>query len=60
MIQEHFPMAALTTIGLPLALGDGALFILCLTAMILMLPFVYGRDVDEIVKATVDQASDRH
>lgn len=59
MIQEHFPLAALTTTALPLMAGDGALFILCLTAMILMLPFVYGRDVDEIVEATFARSDDR-
>jgi hypothetical protein len=52
MIQEHFPAAAFTTVALPLAAGDAGLFVLCLTAMILMIPFIYGRDVDAIVKAT--------
>jgi hypothetical protein len=59
MIQEHFPLAALTTIGVPLMLGDGALFILCLTAMILMIPLVFGRDVDAIVEATTARSDDR-
>jgi len=59
MIQENFPMAALVSTALPLALGDGALFILCFAAMIVMLPFVYGRDVDQIVEATVARSDDR-
>jgi hypothetical protein len=60
MIQEHFPLAALVTTALPLAVGNGALFILCLAAMIVMLPFVYGQDVDQIVEATVARRDDRH
>jgi len=59
MIREHFPLAALTTTAVPLMAGNGALFILCLTAMILMLPFVYGHDVDEIVEATLARNDDR-
>lgn len=53
MIKEHFPMAALLATGLPLALGDGALFIMSLAAMIAALPLVYGRDVDQVVSTTV-------
>jgi len=59
MIQQHFPAAAFTTVAVPLAAGDGALFILCLTAMILMIPFVYGREVDAIVEATVTRDRNR-
>jgi hypothetical protein len=59
MLQEHFPLAALVTTALPLALGDGALFILSFVGMIVMLPFVYGRDVDQIVEATVARIDDR-
>jgi hypothetical protein len=59
MIQEHFPLAALVTTALPLALGNGALFILSFVGMIVMLPFVYGRDVDQIVEATVARIDDR-
>ena len=59
MIQEHFPLAALVTTALPLALGNGALFILAFVAMIAMLPLVYGRDVDQIVEATLTQIDDR-
>ena len=53
MIKEHFPLASLVAIGLPLALGDGALFIMSLTAVIASLPLVYGSDVDDVVQATV-------
>lgn len=59
MFQEHFPLAALVTTALPFALGDGALFILCLAATIVMLPFVYGQEVDEIVETTVARIDDR-
>jgi hypothetical protein len=59
MIQEHFPLAALVTTALPLAMGDGALFILSFVGVILMLPFVYGREVDEIVETTVARIDDR-
>jgi hypothetical protein len=53
MIKDHFPMAALLTTGLPLALGDGALFIMGMAAVIASLPLVYGPDVDQVVDATV-------
>ncbi|HQR56154.1 MAG TPA: hypothetical protein PLW72_09195 [Burkholderiaceae bacterium] len=59
MIQEHFPLAALVTLALPIMAGDGALFILCLAGMIVMLPFVYGQEVDEIVETTVARSDDR-
>jgi len=39
--------------GLPLALGDGALFIMSMAAVIVSLPLVYGGDVDQVVRATV-------
>jgi hypothetical protein len=58
MIKEHFPLASLVAIGLPLALDDGALFIMALTAVIASLPLVYGRDVDQVVKATVARNED--
>jgi len=53
MMREHFPMASLLATGLPLALGNGALFIMSLAAIIAALPLVYGRDVDQIVRATI-------
>jgi hypothetical protein len=53
MIKEHFPMASLLATGLPLALGNGALFIMSMAAIIAALPLVYGRDVDKVVRATV-------
>jgi hypothetical protein len=53
MIKEHFPMASLLATGLPLALGNGALFIMSMAAIIAALPLVYGRDVDQVVRATV-------
>jgi hypothetical protein len=53
MIKEHFPMASLLAAGLPLALGNGALFIMSMAAIIAALPLVYGRDVDQVVRATV-------
>jgi hypothetical protein len=59
MIQEHFPLAALVTTALPLALGNGALFIVSFAGIIVMLPFVYGRDVDQIVEASVARTDDR-
>jgi hypothetical protein len=59
MFRDHFPLAALVTTGLPLALGDGALFILSFAGVILMLPLVYGQTVDEVVEATVARIDDR-
>jgi hypothetical protein len=53
MIKDHFPMASLLATGLPLALGDGSLFILSMAAVIAALPLVYGPDVDQVVGATV-------
>jgi hypothetical protein len=53
MIKEHFPMGALLLTGLPLALGDGALFIMSMAAVIVSLPLVYGGDVDQVVRTTV-------
>jgi len=53
MIKEHFPMGALLLTGLPLALGDGALFIMSMAAVIVSLPLVYGGDVDQVVRATL-------
>lgn len=58
MIKEHFPLAALVATGLPLALGDGALFIMSLSAVIASLPLAYGRDVDQVVAATVAERDD--
>jgi hypothetical protein len=59
MIKEHFPLAALAMTGLPLALGNGSLFVISLAAVIGTLPLVYGRDVDQVVRATVAR-SDEH
>jgi hypothetical protein len=53
MIKDHFPMASLLATSLPLALGDGALFILSMAAVIASLPLVYGPEVDQVVGATV-------
>jgi hypothetical protein len=53
MIKEHFPLASLLASGLPLALGNGSLFIMSLAAIIAALPLVYGGDVDQVVNATV-------
>jgi hypothetical protein len=53
MIKKHFPMASLLLTGLPLALGDGALFIMGMAAVIASFPLVYGRDVDQVVSSTV-------
>jgi hypothetical protein len=58
MIKEHFPLAALVATGLPLALGDGALFIMNLSAVIAALPLVFGREVDQVVAATVVERDD--
>ncbi len=58
MIKEHFPLAALVATGLPLALGDGALFIMSLSAVIASMPIAYGREVDQVVAATVAKRDD--
>jgi hypothetical protein len=58
MIKQHFPMASLVATGVPLALGDGALFIMALTAVIASLPLVYGREVDQVVRETVARRED--
>jgi hypothetical protein len=59
MLKEHFPLASLVATGMPLALGDGALFIMSLAAVICALPLVYGPDVDQVVRATVARIDDR-
>ena len=53
MIKEHFPLASLLASGLPLALGNGSLFIMSMAAILAALPLVYGDDVDQVVNATV-------
>lgn len=58
MLKEHFPLASLVATGIPLALGDGALFIMSLAAVIGALPLVYGPDVDQVVRATVARIDD--
>jgi len=60
MIKDHFPLASLVAAGLPLALGNGSLFILTFAAIIGALPLVYGRDVDQVVRATVARSGRRH
>jgi hypothetical protein len=57
-LKEHFPLAALVATGLPLALDDGALFVLASAALICALPLVYGGDVDQVVNATVARCDD--
>ena len=59
MLKDHFPLAALVATGLPLALGDGALFVVSFAATIAAMPLVYGRDVDQVVQATVARIDDR-
>jgi hypothetical protein len=58
MLKSHFPYAAAVFTGLPLAFGDGALFILALTAALALVPFVYGRDAEEIA-AQVRKSRDK-
>ena len=53
MLRTHFPLALLAANGLSLAIGDYALCVICMAAAIAAMPLVYGRDVDEIVEATV-------
>ena len=59
MLKDHFPLAALAATGLPLALGDYALFVMSMAAALAAMPLVYGRDVDQIVQATVARIDDR-
>jgi hypothetical protein len=59
MIKEHFPLFALVATALPLALGDGALFIMSLVAVIGAIPLIYGPDVDQVVQATVARRDHR-
>ncbi|HTN49506.1 MAG TPA: hypothetical protein VMK32_08760 [Burkholderiaceae bacterium] len=59
MIKQHFPFAGLVAAALPLALGNGSLFIMTLAAIIGAMPLVYGRDVDQVVRATVARRNDR-
>ena len=53
MIKHHFPMVSLLVTGLPLAVGNLSLCIISMAAVIAALPLVYGRDVDQVVGATV-------
>jgi hypothetical protein len=57
-IKQHFPLAALVATGLPLALDNGALFVVACAALICALPLVYGGDVDQVVNATVARLDD--
>jgi len=50
MMREQFPFLALTSITIPLVTGDAALAIVIAAALIAMLPFAYGEDVDDIVE----------
>jgi hypothetical protein len=59
MFKDHFPLAALAATGVPLALGDYALFVMSLAAALAAMPLVYGRDVDQVVQATVARVDDR-
>jgi hypothetical protein len=49
----------LAATGVPLALGDYALFVMSLAAALAAMPLVYGRDVDQVVQATVARVDDR-
>jgi hypothetical protein len=57
-LKQHFPLAALVATGLPLAAGDGALFIVACAALICALPLVYGGDVEQVINATVARLDD--
>jgi len=58
MLKEHFPLASLVATGIPLALGNASLFIMSLAAVIGSIPLIYGRDVDQVVRATVARIDD--
>lgn len=59
MLKNHFPLAALAATGVSLALGDYALFVMSLAAALAAMPLVYGKDVDQVVQATVARVDDR-
>jgi hypothetical protein len=50
--KRYFPLLAVTLICSVLALGDGALAILVIVAGIIVLPLIYGPDVEDIARAT--------
>jgi hypothetical protein len=59
MIKEHFPLFSVVATALPLSLGDGALFIMSLVALIGAIPLIYGPDVDQVVEAVVARRDNR-
>lgn len=53
--KRHYPYAAATMIGVPMLLGDPALFVLGLALAIVLVPCAYASDVDEIVDSVDKQ-----